>query len=148
MTKMAKKRKITKASKRRLSAFGTISVIIIILFFVTLIQSVISIYNLNQKNQKLERELKNLQGSAKNLNVEIDKLQDKDYLARYARENYLYTKNGEYVIKIDKKEKQKEVSNNVNVLSNEIISFGTLGAIFIILYIMFKHRKYKKKKSK
>jgi len=47
---------------------------------------------------------------SKDLKNEINKLQDKDYVARYARENYLYTKDGEYVIKVDTEEKKEKNS--------------------------------------
>ena len=32
--------------------------------------------------------------------MDADKLQDPDYIARYAREKYFYSKDGEYIIKI------------------------------------------------
>ena len=32
--------------------------------------------------------------------MDVDKLQDPDYIARYAREKYLYSKDGEFIIKI------------------------------------------------
>ena len=34
------------------------------------------------------------------LEKEVSKLQDPDYIAKYAREKYLYSKDGEYIIKI------------------------------------------------
>ena len=36
-----------------------------------------------------------------NLKEEISKLQDSEYMARYAREKYLYSKKGEIIIKIE-----------------------------------------------
>ena len=44
-------------------------------------------------NDKLEEE--------ENLKEEIDKLQDPEYMARYAREKYLYSKKDEIIIKIE-----------------------------------------------
>ena len=41
-----------------------------------------------------------LEEEEENLNNEIKKLQDSDYLARYAREKYFYSKNGELIIRI------------------------------------------------
>ena len=35
------------------------------------------------------------------LKDEINKLQDPEYMAKYAREKYLYSKNGEIIIKIE-----------------------------------------------
>ena len=37
------------------------------------------------------------------LRVDAGKLQDRDYIARYAREKYSYSKDGEFIIKIPKK---------------------------------------------
>ena len=36
----------------------------------------------------------------KQLKSDVNKLQDPDYVARYAREKYLYTKDGELIIKM------------------------------------------------
>ena len=44
-------------------------------------------------NEKLEEE--------ENLKDEINKLQDPEYMAKYAREKYLYSKSGEIIIKIE-----------------------------------------------
>jgi cell division protein FtsB len=35
------------------------------------------------------------------LKEEINRLQDPEYMAKYAREKYLYSKNGEIIIKIE-----------------------------------------------
>ena len=40
----------------------------------------------------------------KQLKSDVNKLQDPDYVARYAREKYLYTKDGELIIKMPKGE--------------------------------------------
>lgn len=48
---------------------------------------------LSIKKKKLERE-------ESFLTTEVEKLQDPDYIARYAREKYLYSKEGEFTIRI------------------------------------------------
>ena len=52
-----------------------------------------SIANLTSKYDKLMEEEKQLKS-------DVNKLQDPDYVARYAREKYLYTKDGELIIKM------------------------------------------------
>ena len=105
---MAKK-KVSKKAKRRLIVFGPIAVFIIIYCGFTLVTTAMDLYNLQNEEKELTNKLNTLKTDASDLKTEITKLQDKDYVARYARENYLYTKNGEYVIKTDEKtEKQKE----------------------------------------
>ena len=49
---------------------------------------------------ELEKRIAALSLEEEELNNEITKLQDKDYLARYAREKYFYSKNGELIIRI------------------------------------------------
>ena len=44
--------------------------------------------------------LENLKKEAESLNIEITKLSSPDYIARYAREKFMYTKNGELILKI------------------------------------------------
>ena len=48
----------------------------------------------------MEAKLVSLKEEEDELQLEADKLQDPDYIARYAREKYLYSKEGEFVIKI------------------------------------------------
>ncbi len=50
--------------------------------------------------EELEKKIIALNEEEKELNDEINRLQDKDYLARYAREKYFYSKNGELIIRI------------------------------------------------
>ena len=48
----------------------------------------------------LEQKIASLTEKEEDLNSEINRLQDSDYLARYAREKYFYSKNGELIIRI------------------------------------------------
>ena len=52
------------------------------------------------KNKELWQELISLKNKEKKLKVDANKLQDPDYIARYAREKYLYSKDGEFILKI------------------------------------------------
>lgn len=101
------KRKVNKAYKQRLITFGGISVVIIFYFIVNSIQYIVDINRLFSEQKRLANELIALKEEEENLKKEIQKLQDPDYIARYARENYLYSKDGEYVIRIDPKEEQE-----------------------------------------
>ena len=57
------------------------------------------------KNKKETAALKNEYESLLNekdmLKSEIMKMQDPDYIARYAKEKYFYSSDGEYIIKMD-----------------------------------------------
>lgn len=49
---------------------------------------------------ELENDYLNLLDEEEKLSGEILKLQDPEYIARFAREKYLYSKNGEIIIRI------------------------------------------------
>lgn len=141
---MAKK-KVPKKAKRRLLVFGPIAVFIIVYCAFTLVTTGMDLYKLKTEEKELTEKLSTLKSDASDLKTEITKLQDKDYVARYARENYLYTKNGEYVIKTE--EKTKEEKKETEQDETYIIYACTAIAIFIVLFIIVKHYKRKKKKK-
>jgi len=94
-------KKMTKKTRFRVTFLG-ISLIIASVFCVSSSFSYISqiIKTKNQindlkvtYNEKLEDE--------ENLKDEINRLQDPEYMARYAREKYLYSKKDEIIIKIE-----------------------------------------------
>lgn len=64
-------------------------------------------------------------------------MKDPDYLARYARENYQYSKNGEIILKIDKKNKTTvEETNNEDF--NHLLVIGISIFALIGIYIFIK----------
>lgn len=133
---MSKKRRVTKASKRRLALFGTLSVAVIVYFFTMLSVYAIKIYNLKEEEAALKENLILLQAKEKSLKTEIDKLKDKEYLAKYARENYQYSKDDELVFQMtDEEEKVEKQPKKININPNYIIGVG--GTIIIILFIRF-----------
>lgn len=145
---MAKSRQVPKTAKRRLAILGPIAIFLIGYCIFTVVTTTTSLYSLHNENQKLNTKLENLKSKANNLKTEITKLQDKDYVARYARENYLYTKDGEYVIKVDNTKKTKNQTQKVNK-TQKYVYYGCIGIIVLmILFIIIKHHKNKKKKIK
>lgn len=54
-----------------------------------------------QEKIKLEQEYQALLKEESELNSEIVKMSDPEYIAKYAREKYSYSKNGELIIKVD-----------------------------------------------
>ena len=139
------KRRISKKTKIRLSILGTLSLVIIITFFVNLITYTFNISKLCQEEQRLQNEFKELQAKEQNLKIEIQKLKDPEYVARYARENYLYSKDGEYIIKLDPP-KNENKENNTNKGKNKDIIYIISGLV-IILVIPFLKNKRKTKKT-
>lgn len=139
-------KKVTRESKRRLVIFGTISVGIILYFLVTLTSYVFHIYQLEEEEKKLGQDLIVLQQKGSNLKTEIQKLKDPDYVARYARENYLYSKNGEYVIKIEKNDETKIDSQKQP--ENKWYWLAFVFFLLLLLIIFLRKRKQRKKLKK
>lgn len=54
----------------------------------------------NKEKREFEKELLELKDKEEELKATVTKLQDPDYVARYAREKYLYSKDGEIIIRI------------------------------------------------
>ena len=144
------KGRITKASKRRLSFFGTLSVIAIIYFAFSLLYNIYTIYDLTIKKNKLENNYLELQEKAEELKTDIEKLNDPKYLADYARENYLYSKEGEYIIQLDEMEKANDDINalSLNINKNCAIVILSIIMVIIFIYILSKGKINKKKRKK
>ena len=143
------KRRITKASKKRLIVFGTGSLIAILFFAFSLIYNIYIIFDLSKEKKELENLYIELQEKAESLKIDIEKFNDEKYLADYAREHYLYSKDGEYIIQMDDIEKTDEyISKEIN--KNYIILALSVFMIFIFIYIILKGNKKSKsiKKSK
>ena len=58
-----------------------------------------------KETKELEAKYQSLLEEEQELNSEVTKLQDEEYVAKYAREKYMYSKDGEYIIKIAEKDK-------------------------------------------
>ena len=115
--------------------FGTLSCFMIAYFIFSTTLAITKITNLANEKKSLEQELQLLKKDENDLNIEIEKLKDPDYLARYARENYLYSKDGEYIIKID--EEKKEVKKEDKVTLEDYKYFLIGGGVFVFIIIIW-----------
>lgn len=130
-----KKRK-KKASGNRLLVFGTISIFIIVSFIYSLFSYIIEVKNLNKEQIELDNNLLLLKEEEESLKIEIEKLKDPDYLARYARENYMYSKDGEYIIKVSEKEKNEtDLNENPNEKNYFVVAIIISFIAFLILFV-------------
>lgn len=60
---------------------------------------------INKKTKaELEAKYNNLLDDEEKLEGQVVKLQDAEYVAKYAREKYLFTKDGEYIIDLEDEE--------------------------------------------
>ncbi len=85
---------------RRLLVFGFFSVAVISFVLMSVYKIVNQIVDKYKEAEELEKRIATLTEQEEDLTNEINRLQDKDYLARYAREKYFYSKNGELIIRI------------------------------------------------
>ena len=93
-------RRVTKKDKRRLSILVIILIPLLVIFISNMFNYWSQIYTNIQEKQKLEAEYKEKLEIEEKLKSEIVIMQDEEYIARYAREKYLYSKDGEIIIKI------------------------------------------------
>ena len=96
---MAKKRSNKKA-KRRIFLFFIIFGSIIGSLSYSFFSNIDKIMKINEEKKALNNKLSDLKEEEEVLNSDIKRLQDPDYVAKYAREKYLYSKEGELIIRI------------------------------------------------
>lgn len=149
-------RRISRASKRRLTIFGTLSLAAIVYCVFSLFYNVYTIYDLTMEKNKLNNEYIQLKEEAEELKIDIEKLSDEKYLANFAREKYSYSKDGEYILQIDEKDLEKlseKIRNNnegldvINLkLNRNYTLLGlSIALVLIMFYIVIKGTKRKKK---
>ena len=65
-----------------------------------LVLNISQINSMKEQKKELQDRIKALQEEEKVLESDIQKLEDPSYIARYAREKYLYSKDGEIIIRL------------------------------------------------
>ena len=63
--------------------------------------NVMKIFELKQEELRLKEEQITLDSEHDILEKDIQRLNDKNYIAKYVREKYLYSKDGELILRID-----------------------------------------------
>lgn len=136
------KKRISKSRQRRLLVMGTASIIAFVFLCVNIFNYSYKIVKLTKKQNELTQELDLLKIEKERLDVEIQKLQNEQYISEYIRKNYLYSKNGEYVIRIqeDNKELEKAVEeiNKINDSKKYILALSIGASVLLILFIRTK----------
>ena len=124
-------------SKRRLAFFGTLSLFVVGYFIFNLCYYSYRIMVLEKTKSDLENELSVLKDNEETLTSDIQKLKDPEYIAKYARENYMYSRDGEYIIKIDDDNvNEKTDSSSFNY---HYLIYGSAFCLgLIIIYIVKK----------
>ena len=94
-------KRVTKKDKRRLIVLMIIFIPLLTLFLSNMFSYWSNIYKNIKEKKKLENEYALKLEEEELLKSEIEKLQDEEYVARYAREKYFYSKEGELILRID-----------------------------------------------
>ena len=93
--------KKTKKEKKRLFVISTV----IILLIVSLISSVAGDWTKIMENKSkitsLNKQYNDLLSDEEKLVSEVTKLQDDEYILRYAKEKFMYSENGEIIIRMN-----------------------------------------------
>ena len=92
--------KITKKDKRRLMIWSMLILIIGAYLCVFAYRYWTQILENNRQREELELKYQTLLNEERSLNVEVTRLQDPEFVARFARERFLYSREGERIIKI------------------------------------------------
>ena len=87
-----------------------------VILIIALISTVINDWMQVTKNRNEIKEVnikyEGLLEEEASLNVEVAKLKDPDYIARYAREKYMYSKPGEIILRIIEPKEESEDEEN------------------------------------
>ena len=94
-------RKKGKKEKRRLILISFVTLLLLSFFATGLYKNFMQIMSNRKEAAKLEAEYETLLDRQKSLTSEVTKMQDPNYVARYAKEKYLYSQEGEIIIRID-----------------------------------------------
>ena len=93
-------KKVNKGAKRRLLLFFSIFMFLLCYVGYSTFNYWKQIYNNMEETKGLQKKYDELLADKEILESDVVKLQDPDYVAKYAREKYLYSKDGELIIKI------------------------------------------------
>ena len=66
--------------------------------------NLIKLKELKEEKVKLEKQIVYLADEKENLEADVERLSDSTYIAKYAREKYLYSKEDEIIIRMDDEE--------------------------------------------
>ncbi len=100
-------RKKSKKDKRRITIFFLTMCALAIWFSFIAYDNLSKIVNNYKMEKKLIEKYNNLLDDETFLQNNIVKLEDPDYMAKYAREKHLYSKEGELLLRVLKKEQSE-----------------------------------------
>lgn len=91
----------TKKEKKRLVFISFTITCLIALLVVSVYKDFLTIIKNKNETYKLTAKYEQLLDEKKSLTSEVTKMKDPDYLARYAKEKFLYSKDDEVIIRME-----------------------------------------------
>lgn len=99
---------IVKRRKRKPS-FLKLKILLSVLVFTAItgalgyncLSNILKIYDMKQEKKQLETKIVDLQAEKEMLEGDILRLEDPEYIAKYVREKYFYSKDGEFILRLD-----------------------------------------------
>lgn len=91
----------TKKEKNRLIIISITMISLLVYFGFNVYSDFSKIKENKTVTNQLKTEYENLLDEEKKLNSEVAKMQDSSYVARYAKEKYMYSSDNELIIRID-----------------------------------------------
>ena len=87
-------------TKYRLVVFVPVCLTLILVMVVSVGNYWIKIGNKYKEKNELEKQIVVLKEKEEELKVDVERLEDPDYVARFAREKYMYSKDGEIILRL------------------------------------------------
>lgn len=100
MAKKKIKKQKAKKSILRFLVFGVACFVVCATITLTISKLWSEIYIKYQEKKDLEEKIVNLKKEEENLEINVEKMKDPEYIARYLREKYFYSKDGEFILRI------------------------------------------------
>ncbi len=93
--------KSTRKQKRRLLFISLTIIILLVCLVSSVSKDITQIYKNRKEANNLSNKYESLLEKQKKLSSEVAKMQDPEYVVRYAKEKYLYSTDNEIIIRFD-----------------------------------------------
>ena len=93
--------KKTKKEKKRLFVISVVIILLVVSLFSSVAGDWTKIMENKSKITSLNKQYNDLLSEEEKLVSEVTKLQDDDYIVRFAKEKFLYSENGELIIRMN-----------------------------------------------
>ena len=108
ISKKVEKKSVKKSNTSRIGALFFILIMFLVILVGTVFTDLQQVFANKHEKEELESKYQELLEEEASLNSQVIKLQDPEYKARYARENQMYTGDGETIlIIIDEEDEEK-----------------------------------------